>query len=56
MNLSFHLPAQGDDASIHERYPHGYWYASTDDGDFDADGPDPLSAVSALVLAMEEAR
>lgn len=35
-------------------YPHGYWYAVTDDGGYDADGATPLDAVSALAMQLEE--
>lgn len=35
-------------------YPHGYWYASTNKGGVDADGPDPLTAVTRLAQALEE--
>ena len=41
------------DPNPSRRYPHGYWYALTDDGSHDADGVDPLAAVSALVMQME---
>ena len=52
MKLTYHE----DDPSIfvRERYPHGYWFAMTDDERYDADGPDPLTAVTRLVLAMEK--
>ena len=36
-------------------YPHGYWYASTEDGNFDADGATPLDAAAALVDVLENA-
>lgn len=41
-----------DEATI--AYPHGYWYAETDKGGVDADGPDPLTAVTRLAQALEE--
>jgi len=47
MKLSFH-PERSND-----RYPAGYWYASTDNGDHDADGTTPLDAVSALASTLE---
>lgn len=36
------------------RYPHGYWYAQTDDGGYDAVGPDPLTAVANLASVLEK--
>lgn len=30
-----------------------YWYAATDQGGFDADGPTPIDAISALCRALE---
>ena len=42
-----------DDAQT-TAYPHGYWYASTDKGGYDADGPDPLTAVTRLAQSLEE--
>lgn len=38
-----------------EKYPHGYWYATTDDDGYDADGATPLEAVSNLAEVLEEA-
>lgn len=35
-------------------YPNGYWYAVTDNGEIDADGPDPLTAVTRLAQGLEE--
>lgn len=35
-------------------YPNGYWYATTDKGGYDADGPDPLTAITRLAQALEE--
>lgn len=35
-------------------YRHGYWYASTDNDEFDADGQDPLEAVTRLAIVLEE--
>lgn len=37
------------------QYQNGYWYASTTDGDYDADGDTPLNAITSLVLVLEEA-
>jgi hypothetical protein len=37
-----------------DKYPHGYWYAYTDHGEHDADGPDPLTAVTSLAIGLEE--
>ncbi|QNN52497.1 hypothetical protein [Nocardioides mesophilus] len=37
------------------RYPHGYWYACTGDGKYDAAGPDPLTAITRLLQVLEEA-
>lgn len=51
MILTFH-PAKGGHDNT--RYPHGYWYAQTTNGDYDADGPTPLAAVCSLIAAMEE--
>lgn len=37
-------------------YPQGfYWYATTDNEDYDGAGTDPFSAVSALADQMERA-
>lgn len=41
------------DPSPSSRYPHGYWYAATDDGGCDAVGATPLDAVAALVVQLE---
>lgn len=35
---------------------HGYWAASTEDGGNDGAGPDPLTAVSELVVQIERER
>jgi hypothetical protein len=35
------------------KYPHGYWYAHSEITDVDGDGPDPLSAVSAMTVEIE---
>lgn len=35
-------------------YPYGYWYAETDKGGVDADGPDPLTAITRLAQNLEE--
>jgi hypothetical protein len=35
-------------------YPHGYWFAVTDDGGYDADGATPVDALAALVKVLEE--
>lgn len=35
-------------------YPHGFWYAVTEKAGFDADGPDPLTAVTRLAQVLEE--
>lgn len=54
MKLSFHT-VENESQSVRARYPSGYyWYAATDSGDYDAEGPDPLTAVSALVVTMEK--
>lgn len=45
MKLSYHPPKGGS---------AGYWYAVTDDGGYDGDGPTPMDAVCALVLSLEE--
>jgi hypothetical protein len=37
------------------RYQHGYWYAATDDGGYDADGATPEAALASLVVVMESA-
>lgn len=34
-------------------YPHGYWYAVTNGGGYDADGQDPLEAVTRLAIVLE---
>ena len=47
MKLSF-------DPADSPKYPYGYWYAQTDDGDYDADGTDPLAAITSLVEVLEE--
>ncbi len=36
-------------------YPHGYWYAATGKGNYDADGPDPLTTITRLAQVMEDA-
>lgn len=36
-----------------DQYPHGYWFAETDDGAYDADGENPLEAVTKLALTLE---
>jgi hypothetical protein len=38
-----------------DRYPHGYWYAATDDGGYDADGDSPSSVMAALTGVLEQA-
>lgn len=38
------------------KYPQGYWYAATADGNNDADGATPLNAVCALVAEIEKER
>lgn len=43
------------DPNPSRRYPNGYWYARTDDGDYDADGDTPLNAVTALCIVLEKA-
>lgn len=48
MNLSY-------DPKPSPKYPHGYWYAVTDSGSHDADGPDALSVVAALCEELERA-
>ena len=52
MKLSWHEP---EDESSRRIYPRGYWYVITDDGDYDADGADPLAAVTSLAAVMEQA-
>jgi hypothetical protein len=47
MKLSF-------DPNPSDQYPHGYWYACTDNGDHDAVGVTPLNAVTALVEELED--
>jgi hypothetical protein len=37
------------------QYPNGYWYASTTNGDYDADGDTPLNAITNLVLVLAKA-
>lgn len=49
MKLSYH-----DGEKYRIAYPNGYWYAESDDGKHVADGPDPLTAVSRLVLEFEK--
>ena len=41
------------DPNPSNRYPHGYWYASTDDAEYGEVGVTPIDAMSALVIAME---
>jgi hypothetical protein len=36
-------------------HPQGYWYACTNDGNWDADGDSPLSALARLVTVMHKA-
>lgn len=36
-------------------YPHGYWYAVTRDGGYDASGATPLDALAGLVIELENA-
>lgn len=50
----FTLTYADDDDRPGSPYPHGYWYALTRDGSHDADGPDPLTALSRLVASIEE--
>jgi hypothetical protein len=40
---------------LRQKYPHGYWYVCTDDGNYDADGPDPIGALAAFAAGLEEA-
>ena len=36
-------------------YPHGYWYATTEDGGFDGAGEEPESALLELAGKLEDA-
>lgn len=36
------------------KYPYGYWYAVTNDGNWDADGDSPLNAISNLLIEVHE--
>lgn len=38
------------------KYPHGYWYAQSALGDYDADGVTPVDALAALVMELDRAR
>jgi hypothetical protein len=42
------------DPAKSEQYPHGYWLATTNDGDYDADGVTPLEAITTLALTLEQ--
>jgi len=37
-------------------YPHGYWYAQSARGDYDADGATPIDALASLVKELDKAR
>lgn len=52
MKLAWQAP---ESAADHRMYPHGYWYATTDDENYDACGPDPLAAITALAAELEKA-
>ena len=49
--LTFH-PASTKYES--KRYPHGYWYVYSIGTDCEGEGPDPLTAMTALAIAMEK--
>jgi hypothetical protein len=52
MKLSWQEPESVTDKRM---YPQGYWYAFTDDGNYDATGGDPLAAIAALAAELEKA-
>lgn len=43
------------DGTPSRRYPHGYWYASTSDGNYDADGATIHNALANLVVELHQA-
>jgi hypothetical protein len=42
------------DGGYSHNYPHGYWYAATNDGSWDADGATPLDALANLVTLLHK--
>lgn len=50
--LGFHLRFDGEESN---KYPHGYWYACTNDDNWDADGDSPLNALANLVKVLHKA-
>lgn len=49
--LGFELRFDGNES---RSYPHGYWYARTNDGNWDAVGSTPLNAISNLVAVLHK--
>jgi hypothetical protein len=50
--LGFHLRFDGEESN---KYPNGYWYACTNDENWDADGDTPLNALANLVSVLHKA-
>lgn len=44
-----------DEDSQSRRYPQGYWYAVTNDGNYDAAASSPIDALAALVKVLHRA-
>ena len=42
------------DGKESRKYPHGYWYARTSDGNYDADGATVEAALANLVVVMHQ--
>lgn len=38
------------------KWPHGYWYAVSARGDYDASGATPTDALAGLVIQLDQAR